>query len=73
MKVSDFDHAIHVCNWHETQPQNEHIGGDRVWARRWLSGQVRDHILTGEEANDVRRSCGWDVEPEQLPLFEAAP
>ncbi len=69
MKLSNFDHASWVCNWHNQEQQAADIGPDRVWAQKWLAEIVRGDFITPDQANDIRRACGWDIEPVQLGLL----
>ena len=66
MKLSRFDHAKHVCTWHNQEKQGGPCGPDRKWAQAWLSECERDGWVTADEANEIRVACGW---PAQLQLF----
>jgi hypothetical protein len=59
--ISDFDHILNVCQYHANTPEPQ-------WAKRFLASMVDNGTITAEQANEIRRACGWSELAQQLRL-----
>ena len=66
MRITHYDHIALVCEYHANR-RNPYEPGPG-WAKRMLTQYECDGLVTPEQADDIRRACGWNVDAEQLRL-----
>ena len=70
MRITHYEHIALVCKYHSNRFNP--CKPDPIWAKRTLTQYERDGLVTPDQADDIRRACGWNVDADQLPLFTPA-
>ena len=67
MRITAYEHIALVCKYHANRYSP--YEPDPAWAKRVLVQYERGGLITPEQADDIRRDCGWNVNAKQLELI----